>query len=180
MVRERRTGSESDAHPVWITTFCDFAFLLLTFSVLQFSMTAPRIIQTEPKEETKAPLFGVDASGDTTVIIGAFSPSDGTELSFRGKTAIDSLALRARELEREVVVSVQPAVPVQEAQNELMVNLLLEQRESILRQLIDAGVPLDHLAVAPPVLQKAQSITLEKGAKYLSSRLEITLQEKRT
>lgn len=183
--RTRMSRREIVAHSTWATTFCDLIFLLLAFYVLLFSMSSPRPkanAEQDSIEASSAQSFSVEAEGDTTVIVGAFHPSNSTEFSYRGKTALYSLALQAQELRKEVVVTVHQVTGSEIKNSEDLGReqiALMAQRDRVLRQLIDSGVLPENLAMSPIETEKVQRISLENRHNPLSSRIEITLQDKR-
>jgi flagellar motor protein MotB len=174
-----------DVHgaPPWLITFCDLVFLLLAFFVLKFSMSAPRQVKLANTQSAAVvrPIEKI-AGGEETSILGVFSPSDSSVLSFRGKTALSSLAKQASELGQDVVVSLEiisfPKEKSQDAQG--VKELLYAQREAVLRQLVDSGLSLEGLLVEPINLPKPDWFSVTTEDKSLSSRVTLILQEKRS
>lgn len=170
---------EINSQPAWLITFCDLIFLLLAFFVLKFSMSSPKRLE----EPVKDPAIQLNKAigGEETGIVGAFSPGDSAQLSFRGKTALASFAAQAAELKQDVVIKLEILSYPQEfwARPESVKELLNAQRESVLRQLVDSGLSLEALLLEPINLPKPDSFSAVIGDKSLSSRISLVLQEKR-
>jgi hypothetical protein len=173
--------AEHGSHPSWLITFCDLIFLLLAFFVLKFSMSSLKqtveVTDTTPKIELKK-IVG----GEETGIVGAFSPGDSAELSFRGKTALNSFAAQASELKQDVVVKVEIlSFPREFWPNpESVKELLSAQRRTVMRQLVDSGLSLEAILVEPISAPKADVFGASNEDKSLSSRISLVLQQKRT
>ena len=170
----------SEAQSAWVTTFSDLVFLLLTFFVLQYATTVPKVRNEAPvsSEQFDSPPV-VQAAGEVNVIYGAFSPSDSDQLSFRGRTAVVSLARQAIQLGRDLRVSLTLGSYGNYAPDDAF-SVLHRQRMSVLRQLSLAGLP-EHAVVLTPLSPAISDKSGDsKAANSLTSRLEITVQEKRS
>ena len=171
---------EHSSHPAWLITFCDLIFLLLAFFVLKFSMSSLKQVEkTDNLPKIKLAKF---IGGEETGILGAFSPGDSAELSFRGKTALASFAAQAAELKQDVVVKVEILSFPKEfwAHPEGVKELLTNQRQTVLRQLVDSGLSLEALLVEPINLPKPDVFNASTEDKSLSSNISLVLQEKRS
>jgi len=175
----RSQREELSQQPAWLITFCDLIFLLLAFFVLKFSMSSPKNLQ-EPIPEVGINLNRL-VGGEETSILGAFSPGDSAQLSFRGKTALDAFAKQAAELKQDVVIKVEILSFPEEfwLRPESVKELLSTQRQTVLRQLVDSGLSFEGLLIEPLNLPKPESFSGSIGDKSLSSRVTLILQEKR-
>jgi len=140
------------------------------------SLKPPETSDNSPSLEIKQFL-----GGEETSIVGAFSPGDSNELSFRGKTAFASLAHQAAELKQDVVVKIEILSFPKEfwPKPESVKKVLQAQRQTVLRQLVDAGLSLEALMVEPIILPKSDLFSVSNEVKSLSSRVSLVLQEKR-
>lgn len=181
VARLNRFYSEDDhsLQPAWLITFCDLIFLLLAFFVLKFSMSSPKL----PEDSVKEPVVSLSKlfGGEETGIVGAFSPGDSAQLSFRGKTALASFAAQASELNQDVVIKVEILSFPEEfwGRPESVKELLVAQREGVLRQLVDSGLSLEAILLEPIELPKPELFNVAIRDKSLSSRVSLVLQEKR-
>jgi len=162
----------------WMTTFGDLVFLLLTFFVLQFATTIPKIaVPAAPSVELE-PIVKVEEDGsETTVIYGAFSPSESIDLSYRGRTAVQAISAQALQLGRDVRVTILPLSLGEEPDR---IRLLNQQRMSVVRHLIGYGLPQVAVVLTPLDLEISEENIVANPAKSLTSRLELTIQPKRS
>jgi hypothetical protein len=161
----------------WITTFCDMSFVVLAFFVLQFAFTVPNKPPVKQAAgEELADGFELIRQGETTVVYGAFNPSNSDSLSWRGRAAIEALSRQAGQLGQEIKVEV-----VHLSGDDVLADTALDnQRLSVIRHFLSQGVLLSELVVAPKRSEKRQLKDVSMQANLLTSRLEITLQPKRS
>jgi flagellar motor protein MotB len=171
---------EEEGSAPWLVTFSDLIFLMLTFFVLQFSMSSP----VEPSYQVEGeplPPLKVSGGGESTVISGAFNPSDSPALSFRGKTALEALGKQAAELGQDVVISLEPVTISEDySDRESVKESLFRQREAVMRQLVDSGLSPAAILLEPIDTSPIEKKNERRLSKSLSSRLTLTLQRKRS
>ena len=162
----------------WTTTFCDLIFLLLGFFVLLYATTAPKVKKPEPQVVESEQVFKVEDDGsETTVIYGAFSPSESPDLSYRGRTAIQAISTHALELGRDLKITIQPLSIGEESD---ALRLLNQQRMSVVRHIIGFGLPQYAIVMTPLELGISEKNEAVNPSKSLTSRLELTIQPKRS